>query len=484
MKQSLVLLALTILVASCTQKEPDPLVRIEGKVSSLKATKVIFEYIVDNPITGLGETYTADIDSNSCFSMEIPVERLATGRITAGRYYHEVCFLPGDELFIEINADTLHYSGKGSGKNNFLYEAEINEVHNRAFYSEYNKGEMAPDEFLDAMDKFRQKRLDFLDSYLTENELDPVFTDNFRIETQVIFDRLIQGYPRRYSNANKISEDSLNLPSEYQKFSYLSYLTGDEKVISFNYLHNIRNFLYTKSKEARKADSTLTSIGAIHTVIFDSLNRKTREYVMAKWLCSEFSSDKLDTMTYERFQEIEKDSLSARTVWNAHEKYLEKRALIGQSLHPAFTETMLVDSTENQLSFGEMMNGFKGKVVYLDLWGLNCGPCVAAMPHSKQLKERLDSYPIEFVYIAQDPPGKNTWKRIFDISLTKENHFRMVDHRWGSSKMLKFMEINWVPCYMIFNRQGELVDFNADRPYVREGSESRLEITLKELADE
>ncbi|MFW6389387.1 MAG: hypothetical protein ACOCZI_02010 [Marinilabiliaceae bacterium] len=45
------------------------------------------------------------------------------------------------------------------------------------------------------------------------------------------------------------------------------------------------------------------------------------------------------------------------------------------------------------------------------------------------------------------------------------------------------MEINWVPCYMIFDKEGKLADFNAERPSANVvEEETPLEETLKKLA--
>lgn len=40
----------------------------------------------------------------------------------------------------------------------------------------------------------------------------------------------------------------------------------------------------------------------------------------------------------------------------------------------------------------------------------------------------------------------------------------MVELVWGSSKMLRHLGINWVPCHMIFDKDGNLIDFVAQRP--------------------
>ena len=41
-----------------------------------------------------------------------------------------------------------------------------------------------------------------------------------------------------------------------------------------------------------------------------------------------------------------------------------------------------------------------GKVLYVDLWGLGCGPCREEMPYSVGLHKKLEGKPVEFVYIC------------------------------------------------------------------------------------
>ena len=52
----------------------------------------------------------------------------------------------------------------------------------------------------------------------------------------------------------------------------------------------------------------------------------------------------------------------------------------------------LPDATLSQVQFGTVVNdkpldpeSFKGKVVVLDFWGVNCGPCIALLPEMAKL---------------------------------------------------------------------------------------------------
>ncbi len=276
---------MALLIMSCSnQKQNDNIAIIKGEVLSGKAKEVKFEWIVDNPISSKGEIFIAEIDSNSNFSIEIPIERIAKGRITVGRFYHDICLIPGDDFFIRIDADTIKYSGNGAGKNNYLYQSELNRVYDRAYYSELNKGELTPTEFLESLNKFKQKRIDFFESYIDSVKLQKEFIDLYKIETEVIYENLIQGYPRRYSYKSKIPQDSLELPEEFIKLNNFSNFVDDSKIVSSDYIHNLRNKLYDKAREITKTDTSIKWNDAIYVVLFDSLSGKTREYVLTKWI--------------------------------------------------------------------------------------------------------------------------------------------------------------------------------------------------------
>jgi thiol-disulfide isomerase/thioredoxin len=472
-----------LLIVSCSSEHNKKVALIKGEVLSGNATEVKFEWIVDNPISGNGNTFIAQIDSSSNFSIEIPIERIATGRITVGRYYHEICLIPGDDLFISVDSDTIAYSGKGAAKNNFLYHSEINGLWNREYYKEFNKGELTPTDFLASVADFKHRRIDFLKTYSDSIKIQSEFVELFKIETQVIYENLIQDYPRRYAYNNSLNPDSLELPIEYSMLNCFSNYVDDSKTISSDYIHSLRNQLYNKASEIASSDTALNWNDAIYVALFDSLQGKTREYVLTKWIITEFSRDSYDTLAIEKFNEIEKGELAQSTFTAGLNKFIEKRSLIGQPLHPEFSSSQLIDTSGVHLSFGDMMDKYKGKVVYLDFWGMGCGPCRAAMPYAKILKEKLEDKPIEFVYVSLEGINKNNWDKVFETTFTDKNHYVMA--KGFDSRLHKFMEINWVPSYMIFDKEGKMIDFNADRPSrMIEIGVTQLEKTLTDLAME
>lgn len=102
-------------------------------------------------------------------------------------------------------------------------------------------------------------------------------------------------------------------------------------------------------------------------------------------------------------------------------------------------------------------------MIYLDIWSLGCGPCRIAMPLSKNLKEKLKGYPIEFVYITVDNFNDNLWSEVFKVSLGKENHYRF--EKGFDAKLLEELSIMAVPTYLMIDKNGKLISYKAERPY-------------------
>ena len=125
-------------------------------------------------------------------------------------------------------------------------------------------------------------------------------------------------------------------------------------------------------------------------------------------------------------------------------------------------DLVLQNIAGNRLSLAEIIERHRAKVIYLDMWASWCGPCRKEMPASRQLKDRLDSDGVIFMYISSDR-NESDWERAvkeYDLGDVGENYrIASVD-----SKFLTEIKFRYIPRYLIFDTDGRLVNLDAPRP--------------------
>jgi thiol-disulfide isomerase/thioredoxin len=116
-------------------------------------------------------------------------------------------------------------------------------------------------------------------------------------------------------------------------------------------------------------------------------------------------------------------------------------------------------------SLADIVAPYRGKVVYLDVWGTWCGPCIREMRYAGELRERFSNQDIIFLYLDKDEErNDDRWREFVYIHKLEGEHIRVNERQ---------MEIIWkelgeqsqaYPKYYIFDKTGALVVKNADRP--------------------
>ena len=130
----------------------------------------------------------------------------------------------------------------------------------------------------------------------------------------------------------------------------------------------------------------------------------------------------------------------------------------------------LTDFEDNYYNLDQILEENKGKLVYLDIWASWCGPCKAMMPYSEKLQEKYKKKDITFLFISIDQDtGK--WER-------SAKQFNLIDNsflarNYPKAKLFQDNNVSSIPRYMLFDKNGRLVDDNARRP-----SEKDLETTI------
>lgn len=124
------------------------------------------------------------------------------------------------------------------------------------------------------------------------------------------------------------------------------------------------------------------------------------------------------------------------------------------SISPVFN---LPDTSGNL----HQLESFKGKVVYIDLWASWCGPCKEETPYLKKIYEQYKgNKQVEVISIAAFD-AKNR-KRRYDI--IKKDGMDWLQLEDTNDTFAKAYQANFIPRFIIIDKEGKIVDSDAVRP--------------------
>lgn len=157
---------------------------------------------------------------------------------------------------------------------------------------------------------------------------------------------------------------------------------------------------------------------------------------------------------YMEFMEKAKDYVDANQL-----KILEAKA---SALYEAKKGEKAIDFTCPDAE-GKMhsLSDYKGKVVVVDVWATWCGPCRAELPHLKKLERAMEGKDVVFIGVSVDEKKNyEKWKKfLVDEQLPGVQLFAD-----GWSKITKDYKITGIPRFMVFAKDGTIVESQAPRP--------------------
>lgn len=116
--------------------------------------------------------------------------------------------------------------------------------------------------------------------------------------------------------------------------------------------------------------------------------------------------------------------------------------------------------TDGEAIFRKILEPYKGRIVYLDIWGTWCGPCKEKLKESHFVKDQLKDYDIVYLYLANTSP-EESWKNVIkEYNLTGPNCVHYNLPKAQQSAVEQFLNINSFPTYKLIDKQGNIHDLH------------------------
>ena len=116
----------------------------------------------------------------------------------------------------------------------------------------------------------------------------------------------------------------------------------------------------------------------------------------------------------------------------------------------------LINLQGDSVSFKSILEKHKGSAVFVDVWASWCKDCLKGLPSVKALQTEHPE--VDFVYLSLDKTQK-AWKKGIKRLEIKGDHYFMQSGWKGA--MGTFLDLDWIPRYMIIDKQGGIKVFKA-----------------------
>ncbi len=454
--------------------------KITGRITGAEYDEIIFSVHKKYTFTYEMDEYKAKVDEDGSFELEIDAYTMAPASASLGdtRNIVNIHLIPGDELDIEIafveKEDDEEVAKSKAAKPKVTYKGEMADA--QRFFAGLKEKFPADDEFYSYLyDNYdyaasknfwnsrRDSQLVLYDEFFRNSSL-PL--DVLReAKNEIIYEwaerrtyYLLYHHFWSISDHEPIELDGndydylkeipINNPLSKSSQSYLIFLTYYQKLIAIRSIEKWEEYPgYEKSLNA--------FVGLANA----ELGGLSRDVVLASRFCSDLKNvsnpDNVEilkkhldefgrTVKYREFYDM------------AFELYTERLELMPGK--PAFNFT-IQDFEGNDVSLSD----FAGKVVYIDVWSLGCGPCIKEIPFAKELHKEFENRDdLVFLSISLDNRYKDhAWKYIKKKEMPGVHLLASLEK---DKQLRKEYMYSGIPYYALIGRDGNFIVPDMSRP--------------------
>lgn len=197
-----------------------------------------------------------------------------------------------------------------------------------------------------------------------------------------------------------------------------------------------------------------------------------REFVLARFMIDRMELTPDAKTLLDRYNKHANNNLYSTVVNEAYTFHAQQSKITPDEL------ATLIRADKSEIGLTKLLNELNGHVIYIDFWASWCGPCVAEFPASHQLKEKIKDHKIVMLYLSVDTDF-NSWLKARERHKVNDQ-FSFILSKPDNNPLIKKINLGPIPRYIIIDKQGDIVRFDATRPSDPETYNTLLEILKKE----
>ncbi len=447
-------------------------VNFSGKITHPAGELVRISWGI-NPLSEDRVSHEAKVGEDGSFQMKFALDKPHEVVFRHGEESSTIFLHPGDVLKLSVDAEkfdeTLKVTGTTPGANDSRFLAawflRFQDMPAQQTYYQKLK-DLEGEAFLEWRNGLWKKQTAYLDSFARKTPLSADLKKYmaFRLDFSRRGDLLV--YPGYHHYLNKLETD---VPTDGPTIKYVMGLplTEDKAVGSSEYLDYLNSLVSIASQSTESVEENdnqsyfRNKLANIQTLIPEGPSRDLVTGQVLKDICEDGAIKAFDSQIQAYLEQQKGSSYgeSVKKIYSVMEKLSDGNPA------PAFT---LKDLTGQEVSLYD----FKGKVVYLDFWASWCGPCRAEMPASHELQKQFEGEEVVFIYVSIDDSEAAWRKGMEELELTGT---LLLAQSWEHEMPLAY-HIQSIPHYVLIDRYGKLVAYNAARP-------SSGDVVVKQIQD-
>lgn len=398
-------------------------------------------------------TFDARINEQDEFSFLLPISEpqfvaLMYGPNAWVRLYVE----PGEHITLDTDAKnfnrSIYFKGP-EGANNRALHAYIQQYPEESKFKrkQYKQGTlyyevpsqiygkiflMSPENFTSYLKTYKQNRLNAVETYVRSfPDVSPMFVKHLRANVEYEWGTYMLAYG--YASGNdKVTADFFSFVDELS-------LSDDELVSNPTYREFIKGWINYKFFADAQGDAYIGQ----YEIAKRELYGKTQAFAQANILERGLKDRQLHTML-DAYNDFVTTTSYTEYTSPATETFQQKNRYAIGSPAPSFTMT---DIDGNVVS----LQGFVGKVVYVDFWATWCRPCISKISMTKTVQQRLPYNDVVFIHISLEQTA-DRWRE--SVRFRNMSGIHLFAEGGIDSDIAKAFNVKAMPEYFIIDKNG------------------------------